>query len=141
MSLVLLQTSAVAESSRVLGVGGGLFGFIFVGIICACLIIVGRCMKDQGKRLLFSVVIPLVIFGLPLLIVLSSPRADPYASTKVDIEYDETYIPRVVVGIVQAIFVVVAIISVMVTHACKPVRAARIEDDIEIYDPASHVFK
>ena len=141
MSLVLLQTSVAEASPRVLGMGNGLFGFIFIGIICVFIVIIGRCAKEQSKRLILSVVVPLVIFGLPLLIVLSSPRADPYATSKADIEYDQTYIPRIVVGIFQALFVVVAVVSVMVTHACKPVQASRIEDDIEMYDPASHVFK
>ena len=91
--------------------------------------------------MLLSCVVPVIIFGLPLLIVLSSPRADPYDTVKATQEYDTTYLPRVIIGVFQILFAVLALVSFLGTHACKPVNASRIEDDIENFDPATHVYK
>jgi len=138
---MIVQLQLAPTGARVLGMGSGLFGFIFIGIICLFIILFGRCAKDQGTRMLLSCVVPVIIFGLPLLIVLSSPRADPYDTVKATQEYDTTYLPRVIIGVFQILFAVLALISFLGTHACKPVNASRIEDDIENFDPATHVYK
>ena len=138
---MIVQLQLAPTGARVLGMGSGLFGFIFIGIICLFIILFGRCAKDQGTRMLLSCVVPVIIFGLPLLIVLSSPRADPYDTVKATQEYDTTYLPRVTIGVFQILFAVLALVSFLGTHACKPVNASRIEDDIENFDPATHVYK
>ena len=138
---MIVQLQLAPTGARVLGMGSGLFGFIFIGIICLFIILFGRCAKDQGTRMLLSCVVPVIIFGLPLLIVLSSPRADPYDTVKATQEYDTTYLPRVIIGVFQILFAVLALVSFLGTHACKPVNASRIEDDIENFDPATHVYK
>ena len=138
---MIVQLQLAPTGARVLGMGSGLFGFIFIGIICLFIILFGRCAKDQGTRMLLSCVVPVIIFGLPLLIVLYSPRADPYDTVKATQEYDTTYLPRVIIGVFQILFAVLALVSFLGTHACKPVNASRIEDDIENFDPATHVYK
>ena len=140
--LVLLQSASIRTAGpRVLGMGGGLFGFIFVGVICLVLILVGRCVRDTGTKVLLTCVVPMVIFALPLLIVLSSPRADPYKLETVEPEYDQTWIPRLVTASFQILFVIIAIVSYVLTHACKPVHGSRVEDDVEDFDTATYVFK
>ena len=136
-----MSTELAPEGIRVLGMGQGLFGFIFVGIICLIIIIVGRCAKTAKNRLLLSVVVPIVIFGFPLLIVLASPRADPYDKDKAKQEYDGTYLPRVIIGFFQICFAIVAFVSWLGTHGCQAVNASRVEDDVENFDPATHVYK
>ena len=138
--MIVLQQIA-PEGARVLGMGSGLFGFIFVGIICLFIILFGRCAKEPGTRMLLSCVVPSLIFGLPLLIVLASPRADPYDADKLSIEYDTTYLPRIFIGIFQVIFAILAFVSFLGTHACKAVTAARIDNDVENIDPAMHLYK
>ena len=98
-------------------------------------------MRDTGTKVLLTCVVPLVIFVLPLFIVLASPRADPYKVVTVEPVYDETWIPRLVTASFQILFVIIAIVSYVVTHFCKPVHSSRIEDDIEDFDTATYVFK
>ena len=124
-----------------LGMGGGLFGFIFVGIICLGLILVGRCVRETGTKVLLTCVVPFFIFALPLLIILSSPRADPYKVIEQEPEYDQTMIPRLVTASFQILFVILALVSYLMTHACKPVHSSLIEDDVENFDASTFVFK
>jgi energy-coupling factor transporter transmembrane protein EcfT len=138
--MIVLQQLA-PQGVRVLGMGQGLFGFIFVGIICLFIILIGRCAKDPATRMIVSCVVPTVIFGLPLLIVLISPRADPYDKVKLTQEYDTTYLPRGAIGTFQILMVLVAFVSYLSTHACKSVNSSRVENDIENFDPATHVYK
>ena len=139
------------QGPRVLGMGSGLFAFLFLGILSLIAIMVGRCQKQGGTRVALTCIVPIVIFGLPLGILLISPRADPYNTDGVERydpfanksypQYDLTYRPRVAIGVVQIIFCILAIASFLTVHACKPVEAQRVDNDIEYHDPATHIYK
>jgi len=147
--LTLLQLPP--QGPRVLGMGAGLFAFMFLGLLSLFSILFGRCQKGGGLKALFVCVLPLICFGLPIGILLIAPRADPYDTDgmeRYDLfanksypQYDLTYRPRVVIGVLQILFFILAVISFLAVHGCKPVTASRIEDDIEYHDPATHVYK
>ena len=134
--LTLLQLAP--RGVRVLGMGSGLFAMIFLGIIALFSILIGRCQKTGSLRAGLVCGVPLVILGIPLAILLLSPRADPYDTIKQEQEYNETYFPRIFIGIFQILFFIAAIISYMVTHGCKGKNALRVENDVETFDPAIH---
>ena len=139
--IVIKMVALASRSPRIIGMGSGLFAFMLIGFITLIIILVGRCQKTSSQRLLISVVVPLVIFVLPLSLVLISPRADPYNTIKLTMEYDLTYRPRIAIGVIQSLFVMVAIASFLATHGFQPVNSKRIEDDVENFDPKIHVYK
>ncbi|XRB19750.1 hypothetical protein RI054_22g95970 [Pseudoscourfieldia marina] len=117
----LLQSSSKSTSTRVLGVGPGVFILGFFAVLSGVIIVVSRGSKHKNT---ITALVP-VAYGLLCLVLLTSEREydSEDASASDDVGYENQVISRSVVALLMAVYVLAGSIGWLALHSAHEIRA------------------
>ena len=134
------------NSSVMVGsVGPGLFWLLLTGsfMIVMCLVVNLKVVKlKAGPRAGLNCLAALT-FGLPFLFFVGSrkePRTSEYITEDLEFTYPN-YWTRIAMVVINCIITILGALSYTVGYAATPIQAEFVEDDLESFNPRTHVYR
>ena len=140
-----VETQRPNSSVMVGSIGPGLFWLLFTGsiMLTICVVVNLKVIKmGAGARAGLNG-FALLLFGTPFLFYVLSrkePRVNPYIVEDLEFTYTN-YWARVALFITTGIIALVGLLSYVGVYAAKPIQAEFHEDDIEQFDPRTHIYR
>ena len=134
------------NSSEMVGsIGPGLFWLLLTGsfMIVLCLIVNLKVIKlKAGPRAGLNLIAALM-FGIPFLFFVGSrkePRTNEFIVEDLEFTYTNYWI-RIALLVVNCMVSLFGFFSYVVGYAAKPIQAEFLEDDLESFDPRTHIYR
>ena len=134
------------NSSVMVGsIGPGLFWLLFTGsiMVALCAITNLKIIKVSGGERAGLNSFAILLFGIPFLFYVFS-RKEPRVNAFIveDLEFTYTnYWTRVALFITSGLIALIGLLSYVGIYAAKPIQAEFHEDDIERFDPRTHIYR